>query len=381
MRKFLLSIVLLITIAGQQLYGQSQVFTSNNNTTADWVDYVWTKSKSWMMDRPRYDGNNSSPDFGYWHQVNINGYITRNGDLTVSSGGELNVNDTLRVKGDLYSQQTINVNSGGILIIEGDYITNQGGVNTVDGGKVVVLGNMTASNGADVDISSGDFYILGTLTSPGSGERYNGSTAPPSGYFGDESALQSKDPGLHGFATGSVLPVEFVAFNIRKEANQVIIQWTTASEINNDYFTVERSGDGVNFIAIGTVKGNGTTNTIHNYTFVDQEPLQSKSYYRVRQTDYDKKFDFSRTKMLAGNQVGSRVSFFPNPAVDIINVHLPQASEATIQVIDVMGMVQKTMITSEESYVKIDISNLKRGMYILSIDTNGKKESKRVLIK
>jgi hypothetical protein len=83
------------------------------------------------------------------------------------------------------------------------------------------------------------------------------------------------------------LPIELVGFNASCENDKEIIRWTTATETNNDYFTIERSDDGATFYAAGTVSGNGTTTQLHTYSFTDPQPVRGNCYYRLRQTDYN----------------------------------------------------------------------------------------------
>ncbi len=376
-----ISILLLILILyTNDAFPQAQQYTSDDNTTASWDEFVWTKSKSWMQDRPRW--NNSPPSgFGYWHAVNIYGYVILSDDMVVGSGGTLNVYDTLRITGDLLSQQNVVVHSGGILIIEGDLISNNGGVNTV-GGTVVVLGDVTASNGADVDVS-GDFYMMGTLTSPGSGEKYNGSSTPPPGYFQDEDDLSSNDPALYSFATGGTLPVEFAETSLSRSANGVSVLWSTATEKDNDYFTIERSRDGLHFSAIGRAEGQGTTADKSYYEFLDEEPLKGISYYRIRQTDLDGKYSFS-TMMRLDYVFESEpaIRFYPNPAAEQIFIDTKNNAEFTVELVDVSGNVKKEWKLSSQNFEAhaVQVSEFERGYYLLVITTDKQKVIKKVLL-
>lgn len=83
------------------------------------------------------------------------------------------------------------------------------------------------------------------------------------------------------------LPIQLVAFDAQPEAADVLCTWTTASERDNDHFTVERSTDVVHFDAIGTVPGAGDSQEMLSYRFMDLAPVQGLSYYRLRQTDHD----------------------------------------------------------------------------------------------
>lgn len=90
------------------------------------------------------------------------------------------------------------------------------------------------------------------------------------------------------------LPVELISFTAEAVNNQsVLCRWTTATEINNDYFTVERSRDGANFEPIGTVDGAGNSTSILQYQHPDHNPYRGISYYRLQQTDFDGQFSYS----------------------------------------------------------------------------------------
>ena len=86
------------------------------------------------------------------------------------------------------------------------------------------------------------------------------------------------------------LPIELVSFTGELINKQVLLKWTTATEINSDYFTLERSVDAINFNEIGIVASYGTTINTHNYTYLDTKPIEGISYYRLKQTDYDGSF-------------------------------------------------------------------------------------------
>ncbi|PJF33793.1 MAG: hypothetical protein CUN57_01220, partial [Phototrophicales bacterium] len=101
-----------------------------------------------------------------------------------------------------------------------------------------------------------------------------------------------------GTGTLNALPIDLVRFVASKrDGGQVSLEWTTASEINNDYFTIERSFDGRNFESIGQVKGAGNSFEEINYSFVDESIAGISSnrivYYRLKQTDYDGVFTYS----------------------------------------------------------------------------------------
>lgn len=115
----------------------------------------------------------------------------------------------------------------------------------------------------------------------------------------------------------SPLPVEFLSFNGYKKDGIVYLNWTTGSEINNDYFSIERSSGGNKWMLIGKVRGSGNSSVALEYSFSDIEPLDESSYYRLSQTDYDGTSQGYRIIRIAssGNLSGrsSVLNINPNP--------------------------------------------------------------------
>ena len=91
----------------------------------------------------------------------------------------------------------------------------------------------------------------------------------------------------------TALPITLFSFNARPYDNQVIITWKTASEYNNDYFTVERSENGYDFNVIGTIKGAGNSSHLISYYLLDPEYFKGINYYRLKQTDFNGNYTFS----------------------------------------------------------------------------------------
>jgi len=111
----------------------------------------------------------------------------------------------------------------------------------------------------------------------------------------------------------SQLPISLLDFKARYKNDVVTISWTTLSETNNDYFTLERSLDGVNWEEIYTCKGAGSSNIIHNYSNIDYEQQSGTIYYRLKQTDLDGRFTYSNIESVSRNRQHSKIIAFPNP--------------------------------------------------------------------
>ena len=145
-----------------------------------------------------------------------------------------------------------------------------------------------------------------------------------------------------GFFGVNPLPISLLDFKAICENNQVKIEWTTATETNNDFFTLERSADSKLFSQIAIVKGAGNSNAIINYITSDIQPLDGVSYYRLKQTDYDGKFKYSA--VISSNCAQSitiepTVSAYPNPFNGMLFFEANNLNEdnLVIQIFDMLG--------------------------------------------
>lgn len=119
-------------------------------------------------------------------------------------------------------------------------------------------------------------------------------------------------------ASATTLPVSWLYFSATSNQQVVNLLWETASEINNDYFTVERSVDGQIFNGIGHVKGSGNSNAVKRFTFTDKQLPKADAmlYYRIKQTDFDKQFSYSNVRFvyISNNESNEDVlKVLPNP--------------------------------------------------------------------
>ncbi len=113
------------------------------------------------------------------------------------------------------------------------------------------------------------------------------------------------------------LPVELIKFESKVSDDGIDVFWSTASEINNDYFIVERSVDGISWKDIGSIEGAGTTNSLTEYFFKDKNPEEGTNYYRLVQVDYDGQNSYSKVISAYSKQVDEisiPFSIYPNPA-------------------------------------------------------------------
>lgn len=171
------------------------------------------------------------------------------------------------------------------------------------------------------------------------------------------------------------LPVELISFTAKaNDEGKVLVEWATASEINNDYFVVEKSFDGYSFSKTGVVEGNGNSSGIIHYSFLDNVLTDSRIiYYRLRQVDYDGKFHFSTVIALDfKNLKGWLIQPISKPQEHriIFNVISDGKQELELYLVDILGKVHftKTILTDAGmDQIIVNVEYLSRGLYFYGI--------------
>ncbi|MFO7258263.1 MAG: T9SS type A sorting domain-containing protein [Bacteroidota bacterium] len=194
------------------------------------------------------------------------------------------------------------------------------------------------------------------------------------------------------FTFGTVvtpLPVELVDFKAREDNGQVLLTWSTASENNNSYFTLERSQDGKNFQFLATVEGKGTIDSRTDYSFVDVSPLIGRSYYRLSQIDVDGKRDyFSMVKVDVTEAPTLRV--YPNPSNGSFSVTLDHSRDwepVTVTIHDSRGyqvFSGELPINNQQTSRTLAIvlpDTLQPGIYLVSVIHAGVRHTERVMVR
>jgi hypothetical protein len=154
-------------------------------------------------------------------------------------------------------------------------------------------------------------------------------------------------------------------------------------EKNNDFFTLERSKDGKTFEIITEIPGAGTSNKLLRYTYFDESPTSGFNYYKLKQTDYDGKFEYSNIVAIKMDETDAETSFkitkiFPNPFADQFNVQVEGATSETIilKLTDSNGNLvfeDKQQVESGTTVITaIPPASLHKGLYILSVSAAGK---------
>jgi len=186
-----------------------------------------------------------------------------------------------------------------------------------------------------------------------------------------------------GFADpGGPLPITLLAFSAEQENDHILLQWSTATEVNNDFFTVEKSQDGISWTVSDIVTGAGNSASTKHYKSIDPYPLAGLSYYRLKQTDYDGVSEyFSPVDVFYF--LKKEIEIFPNPARDKIEISNLESENSIVNIYNGVGKLVfgQEMSTNNQKHV-IDVSKLASGLYLFVIETtNGDilKQEKMVL--
>jgi hypothetical protein len=192
---------------------------------------------------------------------------------------------------------------------------------------------------------------------------------------------------LHGNSNGAPLPVKLTKFTAKAINNDAVkVEWVTSLEINNDYFTIERSTNGINFEMIGKVDGAGNSTKALAYSFMDVNPMEGISYYRLKQTDYDGQFSYSNIATVTIGSNGT-ITLFPNPANDVVNINLNNlSSEAHLKIYDEFGKLvfAQTYAKGAPHATNTITLNLKdmlaNGVYFVDINSNGTNFKQKLIV-
>ncbi len=187
------------------------------------------------------------------------------------------------------------------------------------------------------------------------------------------------------------LPVELIEFRATamQEEKTIKLDWTTASEINNAYFDVERSSDGINFSKIGQIKGAVTSNKVNIYTFIDANAAQGQRYYyRLKQTDINGDYSYTKiaSALLLDDKQFTITEFYPNPAINSSAVSIMSAinTELKVQLFQTDGILireEKAGIIKGYNEIKLDVSMLPKGIYFVQFKTPDDAKWVRKLLK
>jgi hypothetical protein len=254
--------------------------------------------------------------------------------------------------------------------------------------RVIVFSNAASKpNGADADFVLGqpDFVTTGGVTSV-TGLNY------PSTVFIDNANNHIWIPDTYSHRVlrydVSPLPVELTSFTAYVQKNSVTLNWSTASELNNNGFEVQRSLLNSEFVTVGFVKGAGTSSLQKEYSFTDQNLSNDKYFYRLKQIDFDGTFEYSDEVevIVVSLDNYSLVNNYPNPfnPSTKIGYYLKDRTDVKVSIMNSLGeeIAILTNEIQEQGFHELEFNaaDLSSGIYFYSLQTRNYTETKKMIL-
>jgi hypothetical protein len=246
--------------------------------------------------------------------------------------------------------------------------SKDGSINHISTNEYWIL-NRTGGTSNVIVTLSWDNFVSGGVNNTATLQvvRWNGTTWKDHGNGGIVGSTIATSGTVTSFSpftmasqnTDNPLPVELLSFKAEAKADQVELVWTTASEISNHFFTVERSADLISYDEVAKVNGAGNSNAIKSYQTFDSKPLSGISYYRLVQTDFDgtrREYDPHMVQFAGGSN--SDLQVYPNPVVDNLSIKLPNAKSGnyTLNITNATGALVGSVELKNADLINYEIS-------------------------
>lgn len=212
---------------------------------------------------------------------------------------------------------------------------------------------------------------------PGGGGSYVAATGTNGITFSSKSNGTGTATGFNGSGIICsnvllILPVVFESFTAISTVDGNLLKWIISSEVNTNYYEVERSLDGVNFTSIAIIQAEGTSGREIEYRFTDNTSANTKTFYRIKSVDYDFKFAYSEIRYINDSQQVNVMTVYPNPATEKISLVLPQSwqnSNTRVIFMNATGKVvmEKNAISRQYDF---NVGMLPSGLYLIKAVNN-----------
>ena len=223
-------------------------------------------------------------------------------------------------------------------------------------------------------IGSSGYFIFTVNTSStaviGHTVKINGAASPVVFEFTTAANITNNQTDLAGVQT---LPVNLISLAARAINNVVEVKWTTTSELNNAFFAIERSTNGVNFTTIGTTKASVAGNQFHDYVFIDRLPEYGANFYRLKQVDVDNQFKYSKVvEARVHVEAMTMSSLYPNPVKNLLSytIYSEVNKKVMLQISTVSGKIlvsQTIYIVKGKNQQVMNVAKFAGGQYQLSV--------------
>jgi hypothetical protein len=190
----------------------------------------------------------------------------------------------------------------------------------------------------------------------------------------------------NSFYVGSInsvntpLPITLISFKAYPKNGEVKLEWSTSSEFDNAFFTIQRSKDIQGWENIQKIGSSGNSSVTEYYTAYDLTPYSGTSYYRLMQTDIDGRETYSPIISINLESKTAEISVYPNPSTDHITISLPAAGNYKIALLNSNGQLMNKPVLITGSSTVLDVDGLKAGIYYIHISHDGKNDTLKILI-
>jgi hypothetical protein len=242
----------------------------------------------------------------------------------------------------------------------------------VNGYMQFVTGNkLTLPCGSIVQINSGGALL------PGNGGGNSNYVNICNMVWWNASGGMLNGPATLGYPLS--LPVEFLSFYGEAMINRNDLFWSTATEINNDFFIIERATQDMMWTEIGLVNGSGNSSVICEYTFSDLYPQDGWNYYRLKQTDFDGRFKFSNViSLLHNGKENKNLSATLHGITAVVQYTSSRKSEADLSIYSLGGALifsERTQLEKGINQLEFSVPLLVPGLYLITVNQEGISES------
>ena len=178
-----------------------------------------------------------------------------------------------------------------------------------------------------------------------------------------------------------ILPIQLLSFAGLCDKQDVLLKWSTATETNNLYFTVERSNEGINWEVVGTVAGAGNSFSLQTYTLRDMQANKKASFYRLKQTDVDGNYKYGKMVFVkdCDNKSANNLTIYPNPSKGKFEL-LFTGNPGQAYSIEIFNLKGQKLYESTGIQTKFDLSNQVPGVYIMRVQQNSKTQNMKFVI-
>lgn len=333
--------------------------------------------------------------------VLINSASVRNDGIIINNGlwtGTGLIQNDFTNDGVLRSENNA-TNTPAISNIDGNYAQNANAsyavkIYGIDGAgatngnsQLAITGSAFLSGMVDIQLGNGfvpslaDSFSIMTYNNQSGTLLFNYPSLPPG--LSWQEIINANDIIIT--VISSPLPVELINFKLNRTNNKILLNWQTATESNTLGFGIERKTNS-HWTNIGFLNGAGNSSSIRSYSFTDNTPANGINYYRLRQVDINGRITYSDIKAIRLEKEGiQKITIYPNPATDAVNLLTEEieTKEAAYTIIDVKGNVVhqgKINKQSAATPVKVNISNLAKGIYLIRYSDGGQQQCYQLII-